>query len=495
MWSVPKYLFKLLCTIATLALIGRGLYDYLLDNDASVVETRSFFQTEDDKFPTISLCFEQHFDDKLFTQYNENIKGSDYKNYLLGKYFEERFNSINYDSVTTNLSEHIFAYSFTYRNGTHVRGSRDNTSWKEPYHSYSWESWGRFVKCFAIEMTDKDLYHLAIYIKRDIFADGLRPQSNGFVVLFHYPHQVLSSLHTVMRQWKLRDNTTNYWMEFDVKNVDVIVRRYKRRLDNCIEDWKNYDDIVLMKHIESVKCKTPDQIMNVSFPLCSSKAAMKKARFNLKPGGVRPCKEVESINYVMLESEGSPTHLKQYSLEFQTWFQKALDAAFIQNNPPDKINGDQDHSWLSIVLRILDPSVKTTINKRDFDFENFIAFAGGYIGLLLGFSLAEIPEVLYYTYFYYKRFKSKLQAPCKDEKQINSSDFQIGKIEKQSISEIENTDFNEKRMNKINILEDDDRIKDVCFPNSSDVNRRINRLEKKVVAIEFFEKTVQKIKK
>ena len=115
--------------------------------------------------------------------------------------------------------------------------------------------------------------------------------------------------------------------------------------------------------------------------------------------------------------------------------------------------------------------------------------------MLLGFSLAEIPEVLYYTYFYYKRFKSKLQAPCKDEKQINSSDFQIGKIEKQSISEIENTDFNEKRMNKINILEDDDRIKDVCFPNSSDVNRRINRLEKKVVAIEFFEKTVQKIKK
>ena len=57
------------------------------------------------------------------------------------------------------------------------------------------------------------------------------------------------------------------------------------------------------------------------------------------------------------------------------------------------------------VLRILDPAVKTTINKREMDIESFVAYAGGYIGLFCGFSLAELPEVLYFTLFYYRKLK------------------------------------------------------------------------------------------
>ena len=209
-----------------------------------------------------------------------------------------------------------------------------------------------------------------------------------------------------MRQWKLRDNDTNYWMEFDVKNVDVIVRRHKKRLDNCIEDWKNYDNIVLTKHLEAVKCRTPDQLINTSFPLCMTSDDMQKARLNLKPGGIRPCKEVESINYVMQESEGSLELIKKYSPEFQSWLQETLVASSNKNVTYQE--GDQgEHSWFSVVLRILDPSVKTTLNKRAFDFENFVAYSGGFIGLFMGFLLAEIPEVLYFTFYYYKRLKEK----------------------------------------------------------------------------------------
>ena len=484
MWSAPKYLFKLCCAIATIALITRGLIDFLMDDDASVVETRSFFQTEDDKFPVMSICFEQNFRNELFGQYDKNLTGEDYRKYLLGKYHNEMFQAIYYDSVTTNLSEHIIAYSYTYRNGTHIRGSRDNISWKEPYHTYSWNNWGRFVKCFGIEMTDKDLYHLAIYINRSIFADGLRPQSNGFIVLFHYPNQILSSLHTVMRQWKIRDNNTNYWMEFDVKNVDVIVRRYKKRLDNCIEDWKNYDNIVLMRHLENVKCRSPDQLTNTSFPICSNEIDMRRARLNLKPGGVRPCKEVESINYVMLESEGSPEHLKKYSAEFQSWFHKALNAT----SPKNTINYEEqqeEHGWFFIVLRMLDPSVKTTINKRAFDFENFVAYSGGFIGLFLGFSLAELPEVLYFTYFYYKRIREKFRTNDSKLEELRASLVQTVNIGAPFKFTAQGSDRDNKKDSEYNKWT---KLNDPC-----EFRKRIDNFEKRLMAIEFFDKTLQKL--
>ena len=392
-WSISKYLFKSCCAAATFVLLTMGLYRYLLDNDASVVDTRYFFQTDDDMFPVMSICFEQSFDGQFSLQGGRNINISMYKQHLLGIHFDEDLNLIDYHNVTTNISNYIIAHSFTYRNGTHIRGTRKNISWKDPYHTYSWNSWGRFVKCFGIEITDKELYHLAIYLKRSLFTNGIRPQSNGFVVLFHYPGQILSSL----RQWTTRDNTSNYWTEFDVKNVDVIARRHKRRLKNCIEDWKNYDSIMMNNHFRSVGCKTPDQSINGSWPICSTKEKMREAHLSLKPGAIRPCREVEAINYLMHEAEGSPQHLQKSSSEFQLWLEKNLQN--VQTEP----NGDS--GWFSIVLRILDPAVKTTINKREMDIESFVAYAGGYIGLFCGFSLAELPEVLYFTLFYYRKLK------------------------------------------------------------------------------------------
>ena len=403
-WSLGKYIFKTLCALATLGLLSMGLYQYILDHDKSVVHTRSFFETQDDVLPVMSMCFEQLFEDASFNNFGANITGDMYKNFLLGEYFREDLRAINYSQVTSKISDYIFAYSFTYRNGTHIRGATQNISWKNPYHTYSWESWGRFVKCFGIEITDKELYHLAIYLDRRLFSNRIRPQSNGFVVLFHYPNQILSSLHTVMRQWALRDSKSDYWMEFDVKNVDVIVRRYKRNQKNCIENWRDYDRIILEDHIESVGCRTPDQWTNQEWPICTSKEKMKAARLNLKPGGIRPCREIEAIDYVMLESEGSPAHLKKYSKQFQTWFQETLNDSHLNCGNKDLLEQTQP-GWFSTVLRILDPAVKTTINKREMDIQSFVAYAGGYIGLFMGFSLAEIPEVLFFTLFYYRKLK------------------------------------------------------------------------------------------
>ena len=74
-WSLGKYLFKTRCALATLGLLSKVLYQYILDHDKSVVHTRSFFETQDDVLPVMSMCFEQLFEDASFENFRANITG------------------------------------------------------------------------------------------------------------------------------------------------------------------------------------------------------------------------------------------------------------------------------------------------------------------------------------------------------------------------------------------------------------------------------------
>ena len=144
-WKVIKYIFKCLCLIATCVFVGMWFQRYLLDEDMSLIDNNSYYENEDDLFPMMSLCFKQSFDDKLFKPFGQNISGSNYRKYLLGGYFDHDMAKVNYDSVTTNISEYVITYDVSWRNGSNNWDTPHlSTSWKHPYHTYSWDSWGRF---------------------------------------------------------------------------------------------------------------------------------------------------------------------------------------------------------------------------------------------------------------------------------------------------------------------------------------------------------------
>ena len=67
-YNVLKYIFQWMCIIATFVLIAMWLNRYLEDEDMSVIETKTYFETEDDMFPILSICFEQTFDDNIFKE-------------------------------------------------------------------------------------------------------------------------------------------------------------------------------------------------------------------------------------------------------------------------------------------------------------------------------------------------------------------------------------------------------------------------------------------
>ena len=368
-------IFKLVCTIFTIILIGKWIETYCLDEDMTIIENSSYYNDETDVFPVMSLCFKQTFKDKQFETFDRNINGSNYEKFLHGEYFDQNMIDIDYDSVSINISDYIISADISYRNGSSLFDTTSMSPWESPYESYSWKSWNNFLKCFAFELTDENVYDTTIYLNRNIFPDRIRPQAGGFAVMFHYPNQILASIHSITRQWSSRNNrTSNYWMDFNIRGMNVVHRRHKENLNNCISDWKNYNSTVLDLHIESVGCKAPYQKTSRQWPICNKTEKMKEAKFPIEYGYTRPCREIESIDYQTLESEA--------------WTE-------LEDNHVRKLQGKEWDQWFAIVLRYLNSRFVKTISKRKIDIQSLVGYIGGYIGMFTGLALAQIPEMLF----------------------------------------------------------------------------------------------------
>ena len=376
--NIVKYTIKTVCVLLAFVLVGVWLYRYNLDEDFSVVEGKSYFDDPDDVYPVMSICFKQTFENFHLKSHSTNLSALDYRNFLIGERYHPSMKKIDYHGVSTNISDFTLEYDIEFRNGTYLVGASTPIGSKPLYYTASWISWGRnIVKCFGLEIIDKDVYYIRLYVKREIFPNMTRDSNGGFAVLFHYPNQFSASFKTLRRQWPNRDASSNHYMSFNLKGMYVNIQRYKKNQRNCIEDWKNFDKIILQKHLQKVGCKTPDQITNGTWPICSSGEKMKTARLRLNSLKLRPCREIISIDYDMGESDDN------------------IDYAPI-------VNGKRWNNWISFVYRILNPHFTVTRQRKDVDIQTLIGYIGGYIGIFTGFALAQIPDYLYSAIIYAK---------------------------------------------------------------------------------------------
>ena len=105
--------------------------------------------------------------------------------------------------------------------------------WKEPYISYS----DPIQKCFTIDIPFKRktiLRTFNVRIKTDVFRNKLRPSkfvsnvqegtTDGFMVIFNYPQQVISGNVKGKKNWPIRkkNDSYSYGMEFNLQNLEVV---------------------------------------------------------------------------------------------------------------------------------------------------------------------------------------------------------------------------------------------------------------------------------
>ena len=385
-FKIIDLLFKFACVILTIGFVVSWIYTYTLDEDTTTIEIRSYFSSPDDPLPVMSMCFMESFDDVDFAQFGENITKKDYINYLKGKFFDKRMTQINYDAISINISNFWIKSDVYYYNGTSFTNMKTNVSFKYPYHTYTASQWRFLNKCFALEITDPNVKQLIISMNRDIFPGKIRNPNGGFTLLFHYPNQVVWSYRTLMRGFPVRDNTSNFQMDVNINGMAALVHRYKPKIDNCVNDWKRYDNIILQNHIDDLGCKAAIYGKKYNGTICNTEVDNELAPFHFdnQNNGIPPCRGIDDIEVTVSE---------KIKRDIGTGGNKVKVA-------PVK-------DWFQISLRVRNPGYQAIIQKKAVDMQSLIGYIGGYIGMFTGFAIAHTPtiflDVLQHIFKIYKR--------------------------------------------------------------------------------------------
>lgn len=381
--------FNFACIAATVAMVGFWCYQYVQDDDLSLIDYTEF-EAADDLYPVLSMCFEEPILDKKLNESHPNLNQSYYLKFLKGEIYDEKLRNIDYDNVTMNIMDYVEDYDVVWQNGTKLTYDGSNpVARKIPYVTYSGFHNRYLVKCFGTEFQMEHLkyvrrsssvYNQSIYQN---FPNGSRPTDGRFSTFFHYPNQFLLSMSTGKYGWRstVNNGKSNYNMSFTIKLMEVLRRRDKRK-EPCLTNWKKFDESVMTHTQERIGCRAPYQTQyRTDLPICAGKQEMQmqQAQFNLR---------------TIITKNVTPPCV-------------ALTVIDVAYSELDWVDG----SDLFTIMLKFPSQLRHITQAKDISFHSLVGNSGGYVGLFMGeywylisfillYYLIPVPYSFHFIYLY-----------------------------------------------------------------------------------------------
>ena len=343
---------------------------FSLDEDICLVDYKKYYDTPDHSFPVLSFCLKNPFsDEKLQSEYS-NATPKSYGKFLLGKNYSESMLGVNYSNVLLDAWKYANRYFIHWRNGTIGYITISNATDRMLVSSLA-GSWGyQFYQCYSLHIPpNKDINSLAIEINNDIFPDRVRTNKFSFITMIHTKNQLLLSGTSFKFKYPRREPNDSYVLRYKIKGVELIKRRNKKN-SPCYKDWTNYDGMIHQDHSKSLGCTPPYFKSIANIPRCSNEDQMAASPFEFRYddyGKSPPCEGFQSIDYYFEEHV-----IKDLNFEVAQY--------------------KRGHFWIG--LYIYDQKFKEITQIKAIDFNALIGYIGGYIGLILGYSILNIPEYI-----------------------------------------------------------------------------------------------------
>ena len=99
-----KRVYLTICILSTIILIGYGIFQYHLDQDAARINFRNYHESKDSIYPATTICFEDPLDEDKF--HNRSLKRH-YEHYLAGRGDANMVDGIDYDEVSKAFHDHL----------------------------------------------------------------------------------------------------------------------------------------------------------------------------------------------------------------------------------------------------------------------------------------------------------------------------------------------------------------------------------------------------
>ena len=365
-----KYVYHSVCWTITAFLLCYWIYLFYLDDDICLVDYKKYYDKPHHGFPRLSFCLKDPFIEAKLKSDNPKINAESYSDFLMGKNFSPSMLKINYSDVLLDASKYVDKYWIQWRNGSTkiVMVSSEENRLLIPTNSFTWD--GVFYHCYTLkDPENKELSAIAISIHNSIFPGGVRTNDARFATLLHTKNQLLTS-GTFKYSYPRREINDTYTLRYKVKGVEFIRRRNKKN-HPCYEDWTNYDDEILRRHVMRSGCSPLHFRHSYNKSFCLSKDQIASSLFSLRFDDYDihpPCQGMEKIDYIFEDHIWEEKDI--------WWNQTRSDGSF----------------WFG--LYIYDQKFKEIVQIKAIDINGLIGYIGGYIGLILGYSILQIPECI-----------------------------------------------------------------------------------------------------
>ena len=359
--------------------IVKQIIRYFKNNDSPVFAYTRFLDKAKDNYPVFTFCIEEgagiYREDNLESL---GLTGMEYQNFLSGKNVdkanETRLHEIDFDSTMLQLEKIVPSFKIIAQNAT---GGGEMVTWKASKDEIKPNPFPPMYKSY------QDPEKLCFSRNNSYGPQGIRAHEylmlnrtllramNGKLRVYH--HQTNQALKRICKYVISKDvGEIDFGMiEFWVSQVNVLRKRVDAN-EPCNPDI-NDDQAVLETTLKKVNCTPPYWKTMMSqendFSNCNSSTQLKEIHSVLK----------------------APDKLMSIFTQYTPPCDKLASIVTFQEK--DK-NPDNDDDSLLLVFNYLEEMYQEITNKRDFDMEMMWSSVGGFVGMFLGYSLWQCPEML-----------------------------------------------------------------------------------------------------
>ena len=274
---ILRYFFNLACFATAFAMSVLWLYKYLQDEDIVQFNVKAF-DFKEEEYPMLSFCLYNHFIESKLKEYDENLTPEEYKKILSGISSYNGEKNINFDDVTIDLVDYFLGLTIGFRNGSKITMNQPELLQELLQVTYSGFYFEVFFKCFGFSPKFENIKWFSLSLNSSLYPNGIRPSSWTPSVTMHLPNQLLLAGNSQKGTWPKRTKKIGYAMNFELQQLDIIIRRNKRNYP-CTDEL-NFDQIILDDYLQKVGCKTTYQRTNKSLEICDSQEKTKQANFD-----------------------------------------------------------------------------------------------------------------------------------------------------------------------------------------------------------------------
>ena len=410
--TIKKYTVKVyeyICWVLTACLVGYSISVYIQDHDITRTSNVKFHSSPKDIYPSISLCFGDILDKKKLEA--QGINKTLYSRFLTGEHWNKSYLDVDFGDVSIDLEKYLLAIAI-YKEGYNVDVVQENSflfdntmlqaekqedgpTWRPNFYSDAKPFSGLIQKCMSFDIpihTKQTFTWMIIAMSKSVFRNGKRPATYGyekefFSVDIHYPRQRYRYAQ-MKTEWPTEEPqdkfVKSYGMGFRINDMEVMDQRNTRRTP-CIENSIEDDPALKAALIGVMNCTPPYWIQahDIIGSKCSAQEEIRK--FYMFDIGTYafPCRRLNHINF-------------DYSEYPDAYIDNRLNTKSLKcrrKHPGSLIrNVSLDSFYVGLMFRR--ETYKETSLTRQFDMQSLIGNAGGYVGMCVGYSLSQLPQLI-----------------------------------------------------------------------------------------------------